>query len=366
MQKIVQSVPFLDLTAQTAPLRGELDGAMAAIIDRNAYILGPALESFESSFASYCEASHCVGVDSGTQALHLILRALGIGPGDEVITVPNTFIATIEAILYTGATPVLVDVDPDTWLMDPRRLEQALGPRTRAILPVHLFGHPSDMGAIGRLAETAGVPVIEDACQAHGASLGGRRCGRLGHAAAFSFYPGKNLGGFGDGGAIVTADGGLAELVRSLRHHGQTDKNRHDHIGYTGRLDTLQAAVLGVKLPHLDGWNQARRAHHAHYRRRLGAAYRMPQPVDGSEPVHHLMPIHTSDPGAVMARLTEGKVAFGRHYPVAVHLQPALKSLGYGPGHFPVAEELCAGIISLPMYAELTQEMVDYVCDHLL
>ncbi len=366
MEKIVRPVPFLDLRAQIAPLRTELDTAIAGVVDQTAFILSGHLDRFEKAFAEFCGAAHCVGVDSGTQALHLIMRALGVGPGDEVITVPNTFIATVEAIVYTGATPVLVDVSPDTWLMDPRALEKAIGPRTKAILPVHLFGHPAPMDEIRRVAAAAGVPVVEDACQAHGARYKGARTGTLGHAAGFSFYPGKNLGAFGDGGAVVTDDAALAERVRSLRHHGQGAKNIHDWVGYTGRLDSLQAAVLGVKLPHLDDWNKARRSHWARYRRRLSGAYRMPEPVDGAECVHHLMPICAPDPDRLLGRLQEARVSVGRHYPVPVHLQPALAHLGYRGGAFPVAEQLCAGVISLPMYAEMTEDMLDYVCDVLL
>lgn len=366
MAKTIQPVPFLDLRAQIKPLRAQIDAAIAAVVDQTAFILSDHVGAFERDFAKFCGVAEAVGVDSGTQALHLVLRAWGVGPGDEVVTVPNTFIATLEAIAYTGARAVLVDVDPDTWLMDPKALARAVGPRTKAILPVHLFGHPAPMAEIRAVADQAGVPILEDACQAHGARYQGRRCGSLGRAAAFSFYPGKNLGAFGDGGAIVTDDAGLATLARSLRHHGQGAKNIHDRVGYTGRLDSIQAVVLSAKLPHLDAWNAARRDHWAHYRRRLRGAYRMPEPVAGGEAVHHLMPIWSPEPDKVMARLQEAKISFGRHYPVAVHLQPALKDLGYGPGSFPVAEELCRGIISLPMYAELSEEMVDAVCDNLL
>ncbi len=366
MEKMVRPVPFLDLRAQLAPLRSEIDAAIASVIDRTAFILSDHVTAFEQDFAAFCGASHCVGVDSGTQALHLALRALGVGPGDEVITVPNTFIATVEAIIYTGATPVLVDVDPDTWLIDPRAVERALTPRTKAILPVHLFGHPAPMDEIRALAAGVGAVVVEDACQAHGARLRGQRCGKLGRAAGFSFYPGKNLGGFGDGGAIVTDDAELAALARSLRHHGQGAKNIHDHVGYTGRLDSLQAAVLRVKLPHLDRWNGARRRLAAHYRRRLAGSFRMPRVLDGAEAVHHLFPIHVADPDQTVSRLQAAGVSCGRHYPIAVHLQPALACLGRGGGSFPVAEELCAGIISLPIYAEMDEEMVDAVCSALL
>jgi len=358
-------VPFLDLKAQVAPLRAELDAAIADVVDNTAFILGPRLEAFEQSFAAYCEAPHCAGVDSGTQALHLILRAMGIGPGDEVVTVPNTFIATVEAILYTGATPVFVDVDPDTWLMDPTKLAEALSPRTKAIMPVHLFGHVAPMDEI--LAVAGDIPVLEDAAQAHGARYKGRRTGSLGRAAGFSFYPGKNLGGFGDGGAVTTGDRDILDAILSFRHHGQgTTKNVHDRCGYTGRLDALQAVILGVKLPHLDGWNARRRAVAARYRERLRGRYRMPDQVPETEAVHHLFPINADDPEGLIASLAEKKIFCGRHYPIACHLQPALGAAARPRGSFPVAEELCEKIVSLPIFAEMTEEMVDTVCEALL
>jgi len=358
------SVPFLDLKAQIAPIRAELDAAMKDVVDNTAFILGERLTTFERDFAAFCGCEEAVGVDSGTQALHLILRGLGVGPGDEVVTVPNTFIATVEAIVYTGARPVFVDVDPDTWLMDPASLAAALTPRTKAVIPVHLFGNvvPWD-----ELSAAAGdVPLVEDACQAHGARYGDRRTGSLGVAGAFSFYPGKNLGAFGDGGMVTTGDAGLAKLLRSVRHHGQGDKNLHDHVGYTGRLDALQAVVLDIKLKHLADWNARRREIAGHYRERLEGAYRMPDLVPGTEPVHHLFPIQSDDAEGLIARLKENKVFCGRHYPIACHLQPALRGLVDADLRHPVAEGLCENIVSLPIFAEMTHEMVDFVCDLLL
>jgi len=357
-------VPFLDLKAQIAPLRAELDAALADVVDNTAFILGDRLAGFELEFAQYCGGAEAVGVDSGTQALHLILRSLGVGPGDEVVTVPNTFIATLEAIVYTGAKPVFVDVDPDTWLMDPAKLADAVTPRTKAILPVHLFGNVVPWDALAAVA--GDIPLIEDACQAHGARFGDRRTGSLGRAGAFSFYPGKNLGGFGDGGMVVTDDVEMAALLRSLRHHGQGAKNLHDHIGYTGRLDALQAVVLGIKLKHLDEWNEKRREVANHYRERLSGSYRMPALVPGTEPVHHLFPIQSSDATGLIDRLKEHNVFCGRHYPVACHLQPALSGHIAEGVSYPVAEELCENIVSLPIFAEMTHEMVDFVCDLLL
>ena len=357
-------VPFLDLKAQVAPLRAEIDAAIANVIDNTAFILGPNVANFEQHFAAFCGAAEAVGVDSGTQALHLALRAMNVGPGDEVITVPNTFIATVEAIAYTGAKPVFVDVDPDTWLMDPTKLAAAITSRTKVIIPVHLFGNVVPIDEIR--AAAGDIPILEDACQAHGARYKGRRTGTLGAAAAFSFYPGKNLGAFGDGGALVCPEGPMADLARSLRHHGQGAKNMHDHIGYTGRLDALQAVVLDVKLPHLDTWNDQRRAVAGHYKQRLAGKYRMPELVPGTEAVHHLFPIQSTEAEALIARLAAGGVYCGRHYPVACNLQPALKGISDEGAKFPVAEELCANIVSLPIFAEMTQDMVDSVCDLLL
>ena len=273
-------IPFLDLTAQNAPLREEIDAAMKEVIDRNAFVLGPALVSFETAFAAYCEAHHAVGVSSGTTALQLMMQAAGIGPGDEVITVPNTFIATVEAIAATGATPVLADVAPKTWLMDPAAVEAKISSRTKAILPVHLYGIPCDLDALRSLADAHGVLLLEDAAQAHGARWDGSRIGNGSTACAFSFYPGKNLGAMGDGGAVVTNDPDLAARVEALRHHGQLEKNTHSLVGTTGRLDSLQAAVLEVKLAHLDEWNDGRRRVAQRYRERLaGSRYRMPEPL---------------------------------------------------------------------------------------
>jgi len=366
MRTDIQQVPFLDLAAQHRPLRSDLDAAITAVVDRNAFILGPYVETFEAEFAGYCEAEHCVGVSSGTEALTLMLRAHGIGPGDEVITAPNTFIATAEAIAVAGATPVLADVDPDTWLLDPERTEAKIGPRTKAILPVHLYGHPVDLDAFRTLAARHQVLLLEDAAQAHGARWNGARIGNQSPAAAFSFYPGKNLGAFGDGGAVVTHDPEVAQRLRAFRHHGQTGKNVHDLVGITGRLDGLQAAVLSVKLPHLDGWNARRREHAALYRELLAdSRYTLPTPLPGSEPVHHLCVVNHPEIGRVKELLTEKGIGWGEHYPQAIHLQPAFASLG-SKGDFPVAESICENILSLPMFAELEPEAVRWVCEVLL
>ncbi len=359
-------IPFLDLSAQNGPLRAEIEAAMAQVIDRNAFVLGPALVSFETAFADYCQAKHAVGVSSGTTALQLMMQAAGIGPGDEVITVPNTFIATVEAIASIGATPVLADVDPVTWLMDPAAVEERITGRTKAILPVHLYGIPCDLDALGSLADDRGILLLEDAAQAHGARWKGSRIGNGSTACAFSFYPGKNLGAMGDGGAVVTNDPDLAARVEALRHHGQLEKNIHSLVGTTGRLDSLQAAILEVKLAHLDEWNDGRRRVARRYRERLaGTRYRMPEPLPEAEPVYHLFVIHHPEVEKVRELLREARIGHGSHYPLAVHEQPAFSHLGK-QGEFPVAEDICHHIVSLPMFAELDLVSVDDVCDVLL
>jgi dTDP-4-amino-4,6-dideoxygalactose transaminase len=362
VESTTPSVPFVDLAAQYAAISAEIDEAIARAVRSTAYILGRELSLFEEEFASYCEATCAVGVDSGTSALELALRAYAIGPGDEVITAANTFIATALAISYTGATPVLVDADPVTYTIDVARLELAITPRTRAIIPVHLYGHPADMDPIVELARRRGLVVIEDACQAHGARYKGKRVGSLGHAAAFSFYPGKNLGAYGDGGIVVTNDDRVADTLRLLRNYGQRQKYQHEVRGYNRRLDTLQAAVLRVKLRYLDAWNAARRAHARLYRRLLGpSGATLPQQAEYAESVWHLYVIQSADRGALRARLADQAIATGIHYPIPIHLQPAYRDLGYQRGAFPIAERLANRILSLPMYAEVTPDLIESV-----
>jgi dTDP-4-amino-4,6-dideoxygalactose transaminase len=361
-----QRIPFLDLSAQNAPLRSEIQARWAEILDHNAFILGPAVQSFEKAFAAYCEADFCIGINSGTTALQLMMAAAGVGPGDEVITAPNTFIATTEAIAAVGATPVLADVDPKSWQLDPGAVEAKITERTKALCPVHLYGIPADLDRFRAIAEKRGLLLFEDAAQAHGARWKGRRIGHGSFAAEFSFYPGKNLGAFGDGGAVVTNDAQLADRVAALRHHGQADKNVHAYVGVTGRLDSLQAAVLEVKLQHLDQWNSRRRAHASLYRELLaGSRYSTPQPTDGSEPVYHLFVINHPEIERVRRHLTDNGIQWGMHYPKAVHLQPAFAHLGHA-GEFPIAEAICENIVSLPMFAELEESMVRRVCEVLL
>ena len=366
MSTDTQMVRFLDLHAQNAPLRDEILARWGEIIDSNAFILGPQVSAFEKAFAEFCEAEFCIGVNSGTTAIELMLRAAGIGPGDEVVTAPNTFIATVEAIAATGATPVLADVDPTSWLLDPDAARAAITERTKALIPVHLYGHPFDLDRFRALADEHGILLMEDAAQGHGARWTGRRIGHGSYGAAFSFYPGKNLGAFGDGGAVVTNDPELAETVVALRNHGQSEKNVHAMPGVTARLDSLQAAVLAVKLPHLDGWNAGRRRNAALYRELLAdSRYTSPQPLEGCEAVHHLFVINHPEIERVRQGLTEHGIQWGMHYPKAVHRQPAFAHLG-AEGQFPVSESICENIVSLPMYAELSEAEVRRVCDVLL
>jgi dTDP-4-amino-4,6-dideoxygalactose transaminase len=322
--------------------------------------------SFEEEFARYCDVAHAVGVDSGTSALELALRAYDIGPGDEVITAANTFVATAFAISHAGATPVLVDVDPSTSALDPALIAAAVSRRTRAIIPVHLYGQIAPMEAVTAIAREHGLVVIEDACQAHGARAHGRRAGSFGDAAAFSFYPSKNLGAQGDGGIVVTPHDDIAQRLRLLRNYGTTEKYRSEIVGFNRRLDTLQAAMLRVKLVHLDDWNVARRGHAAHYDRLLeDVALVRPVVADGGEPVWHLYVVRTAERDRVRAQLDARGIQTGIHYPIPVHLQPAYRDLGHGPGDFPVTERLADEIISLPMYPEMSPEAVERVADAL-
>jgi len=355
-------LPFIDLAAQRSALGGDLERACLEALTRGDYILGPDVAAFEEEFARFCGVAHGVGVDSGTSALELSLRGLGIGPGDEVITAASTFVATTLAIAHTGARAILVDVDPSTYTIDPRAVAAAIGPMTRAIVPVHLYGQCADMEALLALARRKGLAVVEDACQAHGARHRGERAGSLGDAAAFSFYPSKNLGAAGDGGIVVTRDALLADRVRMLRNYGQRRKHHSEIVGHNRRLDTLQAAMLRVKLPHLDAWNAARRAHAASYDEALAAAPVIrPAVAAENEPVWHLYVIRVDDRDTVRARLAEHGIETGVHYPVPVHLQPSHRSLGYGPGDFPISERLAEEGVSLPMYPELPTNAADRV-----
>jgi len=368
----VTRVPFVDLRAQAQELREEYNTALWSVIDRAAYTMGPELKEFETAFAAYCETAHCSGVSSGTDAVKLALRGAGVGHRDEVIVPVNTFIATAEAVSHVGATPVFVDCDPETALIAVDAIEDAITGKTRAVLPVHLYGQVADMDAIGAVAARHDLVVIEDACQAHGALYKTRRAGSFGIAAAFSFYPGKNLGALGDGGAVTTSDAAVAEKVMLYRNHGQSDKYTHQVIGYCDRLHNLQAAVLTVKLRCLDDWNAARRAAAARYEELLAAAGAAEAGITtmtcsaDAEHVYHLFVLQLDRRDEVREALAAHGIETGIHYPVPLHLQPAYAHLGYSSGQFPVAESLAARILSLPMFPQITVEQQEYVVGRLV
>jgi dTDP-4-amino-4,6-dideoxygalactose transaminase len=355
-------IPFVDLGRQHAEIRDQIDAAMAQVIDSGAFILGPDVGLFEEEWAAYCEARHAIGVASGTAAIHLAIEALDIGEGDEVIVPANTFVASALPVVHRGATPVLVDCDPVTANIDVDAVEAAISPRTRAVIAVHLYGQPADLDALLRVSEQHGFDLVEDACQAHGARYNGRRVGALGRVGCFSFYPSKNLGCLGDGGAIVTNDDELAERLRKLRDLGQARKYEHVLPGYNERLDTIQAAVLRVKLGYLDGWNEGRRAHASEYALRLGdAGVVVPETAEGREHVWHLYVVRTPDRDRIRASLDAAGIQTGLHYPVPVHLQQAFAQLGYEEGSFPIAEQWSREGLSLPMFAELERDEIDSV-----
>jgi dTDP-4-amino-4,6-dideoxygalactose transaminase len=359
------AVPFLDLAGMHAPLRAELDAAVARVMGSSAFVGGRHVEQFEQEWASYCGSGHAVGVANGTDAIELALRALGVGPGDEVIVPANTFIATAEAVAAVGAQAVFVDARPDTLLVDLGQAEAAVGPRTTTIIPVHLYGQPVDMDEVLALAARHGLTVIEDAAQAHGATWRGRPAGSFGHAGCFSFYPGKNLGAFGDGGAVVTDDAALAATIRSLADHGRSasSKHHHDLIGMNSRLDGLQAAILSVKLPHLDQWTLRRRAAHRRYRELLQALPVWPVDLaEGALSAHHLEVIRVDDRDRIIAELSRSGVATGIHYPVPCHLQPAFAPV---TDRLPVAEEAAGQILSLPLFPNLSIEQIEWVAERL-
>jgi len=362
--EIRNPVPLVDLVAQYRAIESEIDDAISAVLQKGVFILGDAVSSFEQQFANFCGTRYAVGVDSGTTALELSLRGFGIGPGDEVITAANSFIASAFAISHAGARPVLVDVDPHTFTIDVARLEPAITHRTRAIIPVHLYGHPADMDPILELAREHDLVVIEDACQAHGARYRGRRVGSLGHAAAFSFYPGKNLGAYGNAGIIVTSDPELITTLRRLRNYGQDEKYIHLLPGYNRRLDTLQAAILLVKLSHLDEWNAARTRHAAVYEDLLkNAPVAIPKPSPYADTVWHLYVVRSPRRDQLKDRLEREAIITGIHYPVPIHLQPAYRDLGYQKGAFPITEAYANQVLSLPMYPELSCPALERIAD---
>lgn len=355
-------IPLVDLKAQYRALKPEIDQAIQRVLDNAQFILGPAVSSFEQDFAAFCHSADAIGVNSGTSALHLALLAAGVRPGDEVITVPFTFVATVAAIEYAQARPVFVDIEPTYFTMDPAKIERAVTPRTKAIVPVHLYGQPADMDAIRDVADRHRLIVIEDACQSHGSEYKGRRCGSMGLLGCFSFYPGKNLGAYGEGGAIVTSDPALATKVRLLRSWGEEVRYEHKHRGFNYRMDGVQGAVLGVKLKYLEAWTEARRSHAAEYTRRLnGTAASAPTERPASRHVYHQYVVRVPERDAWRAALTEAGVQTGVHYPIPVHLQPAYADLGYSSGDFPIAEQAAAEVLSLPMFPEMTDQQIESI-----
>lgn len=358
----MQRIPFVNLHAMYEDLQDEINAVIHNVVERSGFVLGAEVQAFEEEFAAFCEVKHCIGVGCGLDALVLSMRALGIGAGDEVITAANTFVATALAIHQTGATPVLVEYEPKTYCLDPRRLSAAITSRTKAILPVHLYGHPADMSAIQTIANEHGLIVIEDAAQAHGAAYQGRRCGSLGQAAAFSFYPSKNLGAMGDAGAVVTDDDETADWLRAARNYGSTVKYRHDIRGYNSRLDAIQAAVLRVKLRYLDEWNDSRRYLAGRYVDLLApTGVELPQAVGNVEHVYHLFVIRCGNRDELARHLAEQGIDSGIHYPIPIHEQPAFQRGCLIPGSLGQTESCCGEILSLPMCPYLTDQQLDAV-----
>lgn len=359
------NIPFVDLHPQHDPLAGEIHQAIARVASAGDFILGNDVRAFEEEFAAFCGAKFAVGVDSGISSLELALRAMNIGPGDEVITVSHTFIATVSSISFTGATPVFVDIDPAAYNIDVSRLEAAITPRTRAILPVHLYGQAADMDVILATARYHKLVVIEDACQSHGAKYRGQRVGSLGDAGCFSFYPAKNLGAFGDGGMFVTSDPQLAEKVRMLRNYGQREKYHHAFLAFNRRLDTLQAAILRVKLKHLDRWNAQRRAAAEQYDRLLKNIPDLQRPAVGPERdhVYHLYVIQHPRRDALADHLNKNGVATGLHYPIPVHLQECYRSLPSANVNLQVTQRVASRVLSLPIFPGITADQIARVCD---
>jgi len=360
-------IPLVNLQRQHQTLRSEIRAAIDHVVDRGDFVLGREVSAFEHEFAAFCGAKHCIGVGNGLDALTIALKGVGVGRGDEVITVANTFIATALAIHHAGATPVLVDHDPNTYNLDPRRLSSAITPRTKAVLPVHLFGRPADMDAINAIAAEHGLAVIEDACQAHGARYQGRRVGTLGRAAAFSFYPGKNLGALGDAGAVVTNDDELADGLRATRNYGSTVKYHHTVRGFNSRLDSLQAAVLRVKLRHLEAWNETRRQRAARYRDLLvDADVVLPTLPTDAEHVFHLFAIECQNRDTVLQRLRDRDIDAGIHYPIPIHLQPAFAEHCRVPRPLPESQRSARELLSLPLCPFITELEVDTVAQAVL
>ncbi|WP_017969290.1 DegT/DnrJ/EryC1/StrS family aminotransferase [Rhizobium leguminosarum] len=356
-------IPFLDLKAQYQSIKSEIDAAVLGVLASGQYILGEEVARLEQEFAAYCNVTHAIAVNTGTSALHLSLLAAGVGPGDEVITVPFTFVATVSAICYAGARPVFVDVEPVTLTMDPAQLEAKITPRTKAIVPVHLYGQMADMDAIKAIADHYRIPVIEDACQAHGAQYKGARAGSIGTSGCFSFYPGKNLGACGEGGIVVTNSDDQVKTMRMLRDWGQEQRYHHLLKGFNYRMDAIQGAILRIKLRHLEAWTEARRAHGRRYSLLLGGSANLRTPVEIADRrhVYHVYAVRSRDRDQLQRVLSEEGIQSGLHYPIPVHLQKAHADLGYKAGDFPISEAAAREVLSLPIYPEMPAWHVDQV-----
>lgn len=355
-------VPYLDLQAQMRPLRKEIDAAIARTLDNCSFCLGPDVAQFEKDFARFCGAEHALGFNSGTSALHVALLLLDIKPGDEIITTPFTFVATSWAISYVGAKPVYVDVDDATFNLDPKLVEKAITPRTKAIMPVHLYGHPVDLDPLLAICRKHNLPLVEDACQAHGAKYKGKTVGTFGVVSGFSFYPGKNLGAYGEGGGLVTNNAAMAARARALREHGSTKRYYHDEIGFNYRMEGIQGAVLGVKLKHLAEWTAGRRrVAHRYHELLADTPLQLPREADYAESCYHLYVVRHAQRDALKSHLEANQVGCALHYPLPLHLQKCYASLGYKAGDFPVSEKAARECLSLPIYPEMTDAQVQRV-----
>jgi dTDP-4-amino-4,6-dideoxygalactose transaminase len=361
-------INFLDLHAQYNSLKSEIDTAICDVFNSCAFAGGRFVAEFETSFAAYCQCQHVIGLGSGSEALWISLVALGVGPNCEVITVPNSFLATAEAITLSGAKPVFIDIDPVTYTLDVSKLEEAITPKTRAIIPVHIYGQVSDMDPIMQIAKKHGLSVIEDACQAHGAYYKGKKAGSIGDVGCFSFYPGKNLGAYGEAGAVITNNPDIEKKMRMFRDHGQSKKYYHDFVGWNGRMDGIQGAILNVKLRYLDAWNNARRNIAKLYNESLVRINGLTLPVEASygNHVYHVYAVCTRERDSLYNELEAKGIQCGIHYPIPIHLQKAYKYLNYSIGSFPIAEKLAKGTLSLPIYAELSNNQIDYVIENIL
>ena len=359
-----EKVPYLDLAAQMRPLRREIDAVIARTLDQCTFCLGPDVAQFEKDFAAFCGAKHCLGFNSGTSALHVAMVMLNLGPGDEVITTPSTFVATSWAVSYVGARPVFVDIEDATFNLDPRLVERAITPRTKAILPVHLYGHPCDLAGLLAISRRHHLPLVEDAAQAHGAKVHGHMVGTAGVMSCFSFYPGKNLGAYGEGGALVTNNDDYADRARSLREHGSRQRYYHDEVGFNYRMEGIQGAVLGVKLKHLAAWTrERRRVAHRYHELLSGTPLKLPVEADGVESAYHLYVVRHPRRDELKQHLEAQGIGCALHYPVPLHLQKCYAALGHKPGDFPVAEAVARECLSLPIYPELTDAQIQRVAE---